>query len=177
MKTLNRTASRFEEWFTTDTGLRIRGRRVTASDGAAVTSSYSEPRHVLHVRRNEDVVVGQHITDAVGNVFLLALHDEHIGIRKTFRLFRMTEQVNWKRATTTTDTVTQETRTSGLNTQPAIWIASELYGREEVDRGLHISADRVRIITGANIQLNDVVNDKRVVRLTKVFGVNIAEIQ
>ncbi|MDH7796428.1 MULTISPECIES: hypothetical protein [unclassified Beijerinckia] len=145
-------------------------------DGAANTTTFLEPRFVLHTKPKERVSVGQTFTDAQKRTFLLAQHDQRADLRRSFRLFQMTAKVAWGRMSEVTDLITGLKKGEKVDPLGNIWVSFELYGREEVDRVLHIGIDRVRVVTGAPVQLNDYVDGKRVSRLTKVFGVSVLEI-
>lgn len=177
MQLLKRTGDRFEEWFTTEAGLRFRGRLLPVADSAALTSTYADPRQALHVRVDEPLQSGTVITDPAGRKLLLANNDTRAGLRKVFRLFLMTEQVVWKRAVTTTEPITGLAKATSLTSLGTIWVTREVYGREEADRGLHVGFDRMRILTGAAVVLNDELDGSRVTRVIKSYGVNLAEVQ
>lgn len=175
MRLLDRTSSFFREWFTTEEGLRFRGTLAPLTDGNAQTSTYLEPRMVFLTRPGEPVTAGTVISDEAGERFLLANHDK-TPHRKTFRVFKVNDHLAWTRPSKTIEPVTGLERSDTENDMGLIWCSAELYGREEVDRGLKIGQDRQRLITGAALELNDKVKGLSVRRITLVYGVTIAEI-
>lgn len=181
MRTLDRTLARSLTWLTTLSGTRFRGSILPASEGALPTDTFAEPRLIMRVRRDEPVKAADVVTDGWGRKFLVGDHDLHfIGDHRAFRahkLFRMTHQLSWKRLQTTIDPVTGQARGSGEIELGPIWCAHEVYGREQADFGLRVLEDRTRVITGAEIALNDKIGDATVRRLTHIFGVWIAETQ
>jgi hypothetical protein len=92
-------------------------------------------------------------------------------------MFPVTTHASWKRETTKSDLVTGLPIGSGQTELGPIWVAIEIYGREEVDRHTHVGVDRSRVLTGASVQLNDIIEDRMVRRLNTVYGISIAEIQ
>ena len=174
MRLLNRTDV-FREWFTTESGLRFRGTMAPLTDGNAQTTTFLEPRHVFLTRREEPVRARDIIHDQDGSAFLLANHDitPH---RRTFRVFQMQGKLPWRRQATVTEPITGLTKSITETNLGDIWCASELYGREEVDRGLKVGIDRKRLITGAAVQLNDKVDGLTISRLTLVYGVSVVEV-
>lgn len=177
MKFISRTASRFNEWFTTLDGLVFRGRIEPLSDSTAMTTNFLDPRQVLHVLPNEPLSIGTVIKSRSGDVFMLADHDDTPGARVSFRLFRMTKYVLWERPTTVADVITNLPKDTGMGELGSIWILTELYGKEDLDRGLYIQAERLRVITGAAIRLNDKVDGLMVRRINTVYGITVAETQ
>ena len=143
--------------------------------------SFAEPRKLLRVRNQEPVAPRDVITDPWGVTMLVGTHDGHLSgksrLDRVHKLFQMTEQVEWQRETTVTEIITNIQHSTGLAPLGTIWIARELYGREDVDRGLRVAEDRQRVITGANIMLGDRIGDATVRRLTLVYGISLAEIQ
>lgn len=177
MKLLSRTSARFDSWLVTDAGLRFRGAIQPLSDGGATTTTYLEPRHAMHTRPDEPVNVRDIIIDAFGQRYLVADHGARAGLQKVFRLFHLTQQMSWRRPFTVTEPITGLERNLGDKEIGPIWVATEIYGREEVDRGLHIGMDRMRIITGAELTLNDKIDGMMVRRIATTYGVTVAEIQ
>jgi hypothetical protein len=143
----------------------------------AGTTTFLDPRHALHTRYAEIVSPGTVIFDEMGRVFLVAQHETQQGLYKVSRLFELTRQVAWGRMTESTEPLTGLARNLVETSMGNIWVATDIYGREEVDRGLHMAMDRVRIITGSAIALDDRVDGRIVRRLNTVYGVSVAEIQ
>lgn len=177
MRLLSRSAAPFRSWFLTELGLRFRGVLGPLTDSPAASTTFAQPRHVLHVLPKERITTGTTIFDEMGRTFLLADHDVVGNQRKTFRLFEMTEKVSWKRSTIDTDPVTGLNRAFSEVEMGPIWANKELYGRDIPDPGLQIIFDLSHIITGAPILLDDKVGGKRVSRLIKVYGISLAEVQ
>lgn len=177
MKLLSRSSARYDSWLSKPNGLRFRGHILPLSDGTATTTTYLDPRFVLHTRPDEPVQVRDVILDAMGDAFLVADHGARMGLQKVFRLFQLTQQMSWKRAVTVTEPITGLARNLADREIGPIWVATEIYGREEVDRGLHIGMDRIRIVTGSLLEMNDKLNGMMVRRLAVTYGVTIAEVQ
>lgn len=176
MLTLQRVSKRFSTWFRTDTGTEIRGIIMPQKEGSVSASTFAEARFMLHVETREPVQAGMVIFDQYDRPFLVGTHDERRE-SKVFKLFVMTDHVSWTRAEPQIDIVTGLPKSDEEVEKGPIWCAIEVFGREEVDRALHVGFDRSKVITGAPIQQNDKINGRMVRRLFNTFGVWIGEIQ
>ncbi len=181
MRALERTMGRFEDWLVTETGRRFRGVILPAPEGSISTDSFVEPRLLMRVRSGEGVRNTDIITDPSRRPYLVAEHDRQAFAGeeslRSHKLFAMTDKVSWTRTRLVKDPVTQQDRSDGEVELGPIWIALEMYGRLEMDRGVRVSQERRRVITGAPLKLNDRVDGAVVKRLNDVFGVFLAEIQ
>ena len=176
MRTLGRTFTRFEEWFTTEAGLRFQGSRQTSKEGVSGLSNFLETREILHTRIKSPAQFGDVVTDPRGRRFILADHDVTSDVR-VFKLFRVTDQVTWTRKVTSIDPITQLPKSGVPQNLGPVWVAMELYGRSEVDRAMHVQRERSRVLCGQPLQLEDVLDDRVVRRVYKVYGISVAEIQ
>ena len=173
---LEKASKHFTRWLVTEQGSRFRGVVQPLDEGSISITAFTEPRHVLRLSEGDPVQVGDIIVDPMDRRFLVAEHD-YTPFGRVHKLFRMTDRVSWKRPVTTTDMVTGLSRVDANQELGPIWVAVELYGREEVDRSSHIGMDRSRIIAGPAIRLNDLIDDRMVRRLVQVYGIWIAEVQ
>jgi len=176
VRTLQRSFSRFDEWLQAENGPRFRGSIQLAKEGVAALSNFLETRLVLHVRTEELAQPGMVVVDAQGRRFLLAEHDRSLHTR-VLKMFPVTTHASWKRETQTTDLVTGLPKGSGIQDLGLIWCAIEIYGRESVDRQTHIGTDRSRVLTGSDVQLNDLIDGRMVRRKYIVYGILMVEIE
>lgn len=181
MRFLQRGRNRFETRLQTQTGVVFRGTIQPISETALSVDSFAEPRKLMRVRNGEPVKPRDIITDPWGVVMLVGTHDGHLTgdakLDRVHKLFQMTESTTWQREVMTIEPVTGRQVSSALATLGTIWIARELYGRDQMDRGLRVAEERNRVITGADIQLGDRIGDAVVVRLLSIYGISLAEIQ
>lgn len=176
MRTLQRTFSRFDEWLVAENGLRFRGVIQPSKEGVGSLTNFLETRLVLHVRHKEPVQVGMVVQDGIGRRFLTAIHDEYDHTR-VLKLFPVTSHVSWKREQVSIEPVTGLSKGTGQTELGPIWVAVEIYGREEVERATHIGMDRSRVLVGADVKLNDLIDGRMVRRLNEVYGIKVVEIQ
>ena len=180
MRSLNRGLGLTESWLTREMGGRFRG-TIFQSSANLPAEAFSEPRLLLRVRPQEIVSPTMTIVDAGSRRYIVANHDlvldNDTTISRTFRLYRATHRVSWKATTKTLEPVTGLPRDGPLIEKGPIWAMIETFGKEEVDRSLHIGVDRRRLITGASIALGDQVDNGVVKRLTPIYGIWLAEIQ
>lgn len=176
MRVLGRVHKRYTDWFNTETGGSFRGVIQPLKEGSVSASTFSEARFMLHVEESEPITAGTVIFDRYQRVFLVGSHD-HRPEGRAHKLFVMTDKVSWTRPVEETDAVTGLTKALTEQELGPIWCAIEVFGREEVDRAMHVGFDRSKVVTGKQIRLNDKIDGKLVRRLFYVFGVYIGEIQ
>ncbi|MFD1352403.1 hypothetical protein ACFQ4I_07155 [Methylorubrum suomiense] len=161
---------------------RFRGVIFPVNPTALPTSVFVLPRLGLRTRPREPVVARDLFRDPARRVMLvgnweLPLAGDDV-ISKCFVLFQMTGKVSWTRREPTLHPVTrQPTATTEARELGPIWVSIESYTHGNEDPGVRVPTDRLRCITGAALQLGDVVNGKTVKRLIPSLGVTIAEIE
>lgn len=176
MFTLQRTSKRFSDWLKTQDGREFRGTIQPLKEGSVSASTFAEGRYMLHVAVNEPVTAGTVIFDRWNRPFLVGSHDIRRDAR-SHKLFVMTDYVSWTRSVPQTDLVTGLKKSEQEVELGPIWCAIEIFGREEVDRAVHVGFDRSKVLTGSPIMLNDKIDGRMVRRLFNVFGVWSGEIQ
>lgn len=149
---------------------------------ALPTSVFVLPRLGLRVRPGALVAARDTFRDPLDRVLLAGNWDlplsAGIGWSRCHVLFQMTSQVSWQRRETKLDPVTRQQISNGPPVELGpIWASVESYTRGDEDPGLRIPTDRLRLITGAPIRLNDIIDGKTVKRLNHTLGVSIAEFE
>lgn len=182
MPSLDRINPRFANRFQTLSGRHFRGTLQPDDEGSIPSYDFTYPRLTIRVHKDEPCASGDVFTDSWGRHLLLADHDLSLTrdqkLYRVHRVFQVPTQATWMRASNTVDALTGLERTSPTRTNMGdIWIAVEIYGRETPDQGLRVSEETRRIITGAPIQLGDLVDNTPVKRLAPIFGVWLAELQ
>lgn len=161
---------------------RFRGVIFPVNPTALPTSVFVLPRLGLRTRAREPVAARDLFRDPARRVMLvgdweLPLAGDDV-ISRCFVLFQMTRQVSWQRRAETLDPVTRQMVARGEMVEKGpIWVSIESYTRGDNDAGLRVVTDRLRCITGAPIQLGDVIDGKTVKRLNPALGVYVAEIE
>lgn len=137
---------------------------------------FTLPRRLLRVETRMPVTTGMVLRTPEGTVFMVGAHgaaETHQGaLYKNFRLFEATGQFSWQRRGKEIDPATRLPRDSGLQDLPAIWGAYEPTP-EMFDRQMRTSFEAGRFITTADVQLNDVVDGKKVSRVDVQLGLRI----
>lgn len=92
---------------------------------------------------------------------------------QSWRLFEASGQYSWTRRTSIIDPITQLPREGVQQNMGKIWVALEPLDREAPDRRLRVSMEQDRILCGADIRTDDIVNGKKVVRADQVLGLKL----
>lgn len=141
---------------------------------------FTAPRRVLRTRGKALVQIRDVIIAPSGERFLVAENGTadlaSTSLYTSYRLYVVDSKLTWKRPTLTTDTVTQMAKETARQDRGQIWCAVEPMN-EDLDRQTYVRQERIRILTGAALQLNDYVGDRVVKRVNTQLGVIIAEVQ
>lgn len=180
MASLNHVAARFETLFTVIDGGSgvIRGELTETEQNSQPSYVFVAPRHVLRTRFPSPVKPGMVIRTPAGDVFIIGDNgpsETRFGtIWNSFRLFEATGQYAWKRRQKVIDAITKLEKDTNVDTPLGlIWAALEPLDRLATDREIHYSFGQARIITGAPIQPNDIVDNRVVSKLDKQLGLSI----
>ncbi len=140
---------------------------------------FVSPRHVLRTAFPSAVRTGMVLRSPAGRVFIVGDNgpsEQRIGtIWTSFRLFEATGRYSWRRRNKTLDPITKQTRDSGLINVGTglIWAALEPLDRLQFDREIHFQFPQSRVITGAALQDDDLVDNRPVSKLDKQLGLSI----
>ncbi len=179
MPSLITAAHRGETQLRTDSDMDFYGTIFAVDEGSVPSYDFTSPRLLLRVGAESIIGAGHMIFDSFGRRFLLADYGAEAGTYKVFRLFHMTHQVSWKRTRVTVDPLTSLPKSASQKPTDLgdIWCAIEFLPRENIDLTLRIKEQTRRVISGADLQLNDLLDDMIVKRLDNQLGVKFAEIQ
>lgn len=136
---------------------------------------FSYPKLVGRVRRDSIVRPGHIVEIPGGSRYLCADRYEESGWR-TFHMFQCDRKVRWTRMTTKTHALTGVKQADVETDLGEISVMWERVRREFVDLSFRISQERHLVACGADVQIGDRLDDKRVDRVSKSLGVNIAEV-
>lgn len=95
---------------------------------------------------------------------------------QSYRLYQVTQQVEWRRRTRIKDPITNEDRDGPVESLGLIWATIEPTDREELDRRAHLSAEKARVLTGREILADDILvgeNEYEITRVDKVLGLRV----
>src|SRR3546814_11309353 len=79
---------------------------------------------------------------------------------ESFRLFRATGQMSWKRRTATVDPITRQKVDGDPLDLGKIWIAIEPTDREENARRMNTSFERARFITASDVRADALIRSE-----------------
>ncbi len=142
---------------------------------------FVSPRHVLRTRHPSPVRLGMVIRTLAGETYIVGDNgpSEHAqGILwDSYRLFRATHLVTWRRRTKVTDPVTKQKTDGPIENLGQIWVGIEPTDREENERRMNTSFERARFITGAEVQSDDLLDEYEVIRSDVQLGLRIGFLQ
>lgn len=180
MASLRHVAARFETLFNVIDGGSgvVRGELTETEQNSQPSYVFVAPRHVLRTRFPTAVKPGMVIRTPAGDVFIIGDNgpsETRFGtIWQSFRLFEATGQYAWTRRGKVIDAITKlEKDTNVPIDMGLIWAAMEPLDRQQTDREIHYNFGQARVITGAPIQPNDLVDNRAVSKLDKQLGLSI----
>lgn len=139
-------------------------------------AEFTHPSLTCRVRRGSLLRTGQVVTLQGGSNYLVTNHSETADW-VTHHLFRCDRQVSWSRVTTTIDPLTQLEKSSGSSPLGNVWVLWEKMRREFTDLSMRIAQENHLMVTGADVQLDDLIDGMRVKRVNYALGVNVVELQ
>lgn len=139
------------------------------------------PRHILRTRHPTAVRLGMVLRAPAGETFIVGDNgpSEHAQgtLWESFRLFRATHQLVWRRRTKIVDPITNQQTDGPVSDLGTIWVGVEPTDREEAERRMNTSFERARFITGADVQADDLLDDYEVIRSDTQLGLKIGFLQ
>lgn len=181
MVSLKTAGLRFTSLMHREDGYPFRGTVEPLDEGRVSSYDFSEPRFILRVQPECVVKTGDLIVDPANRLFLLADHDvvysQDVVEFRTHVLYPMNTQATWERESQTLDPLTQLPRSSGKTSLGTVWCLFDRIDREFIDATVRTKEEVKRVITSANVQLGDLLNNMVVKRVDPVRGVRLAEIQ
>lgn len=182
MPSLQTIGQRFENNLLRADGFPFKAAIMPLDEGAIAAYDFTEPRVIMRLRHDSTVGTGDVVIDPAGRRYLLADHDQNAiydtVLYKSHRCFLMNKQVLWEReAPGVVDPLTKLKKSAGKVSLGTIDVLVEQFGREDMDFSIKVREQTRRLVTGADIQLNDIVDNMVVKRLDKSLGVWLAEIE
>lgn len=138
---------------------------------------FVQPRHLLRTPPKTALKPGMVIRAPSGLPFIVGLNgpsENRIGtLWQSFRLFEPTGRYRWQRRTKVRDAITKQDREGPLQDLGLVWAALEPLDREQSDREMRQNFEQMRIITGASVQPDDLLDNRRVTKLDRQLGLGI----
>lgn len=144
------------------------------SDRLAPSLDFSSPRLIIRVRPTSPIVVGS-LIKYQGARFLMAAHAATDDYR-SFWAFEATRLASWQTIVKTTDALTGLEKSAAKSTGVPIWVGWEIMTRQPYERQIGVSNEVTRVMTAADVQLNDIIDGQQVKRVNHSLGLNIAEV-
>lgn len=166
---------RFGQVFTNEAGFRFTGTLQPVEDMKIYADDYFPVRQILRVFSPNTARPGEVITDSLNQRYLLGEFDKR-DVYEGFRLYPTNRQVEWSRPATGRHPLTGEAVSGPLQAMGHIWVLSEIVSREARGAQVKVSEEVKRILTGADVQLNDLLGGERVVKLHEALGVKVLEV-
>jgi len=139
---------------------------------------FVQPRHVFRCSYPTAVKPGMVIQSQAGTKFIVGDNGPSETWRGTlwesFRLFEPTGRYLWQRRVKVIDPITK-LKMDALVPQNLgmIYAALEPIDREQIDRDMRQNFEQVRLIAGADIQSDDLVDNRAVTKVDKQLGLAI----
>lgn len=137
----------------------------------------TDPRKLLRVKDGVPIVPGQVVQTPGGEKLLVGENgasDSHEGILwRSFRLFLVTKQMVWTRRGRTVDPLTKLERDTAPVELGRPWVVFEPLDREINDSKLRRTFEQARFLVGANIQADDLLDDRVVSKVDSQLGLRI----
>ncbi|WP_419902127.1 hypothetical protein [Kiloniella sp.] len=140
--------------------------------------NFVTPRRVLEVSPNTKITVRTTFKAPDRKVYLTADNgsiSQQLEIYKTFRLFEMQQLLPWSTKIKTKNPVTGLEETTSNSPSTPIYTTLEPLSDER--DSLKIPGRRFRLITGADLKVDDKVGAYTVTKIDTLLGVTIAEVK
>lgn len=180
MASLKTSGERFYRTFSVIEGGSgiVRGLLSEAEQQSQPSYVFVQPRHVMRTPYPTALKAGMVIRAPAGQVFIVGDNGPSERVEGTlwqsFRLFEATGQYVWTRRKKVIDPITQLPRDAMAPiTMGMIWCALEPLDRELTDREMRFSFEQRRVITGAPLLAEDMVDNRAVTKVDKQLGVSI----
>lgn len=147
-----------------------------ASDNDQPGVEFAYPKVSCRVKPGSLIRTGQVLKTQGEEHFLVC---DHSATPKyvTHHLFRCDRQMVWTRPGTATDALTGLQRATGAPiAMGTIYVMQERVRREFTDLTLRISQEQAVVATGSPVQIGDMLDQRRVARLSFALGVRILEL-
>lgn len=173
MMGLENAGRRFESRIQIENGQAFYGQFLEIPDTTRV-SNFNSARRLLRTSRNSTVQIGQIIVDAYGIFWMVGEHGQSENRHHYFKLFQADLQLSWERETT------EESLLTGLKGGIARVLVGQIrgtYERRTDETGSAFPDEPANLfITNADLKRNDLVDNRKVIRIDHQLGLTIAEL-
>ena len=159
---------------------QVTGVLIETDQTQAPSYVFVPPRRIFRVNTPTVLQLGMVLQSPHGMRYLIGANgpsEQPEGVLwQSYRLYQVTQQVEWKRRTKVKHPVTNEYTDGPMQSLGFIWAVIEPTDREELDRRAHLSAEKARVLTGREILADDLLvgeNTYEVIRSDKVLGLRV----
>lgn len=144
------------------------------SQGVSSAGQPDVPRRMLTVAPHLPITAGMVIRSPEGIPFMTGSHGYSENVQgtlfKSFMLFEADKYVTWQRRKKVIDPVTQVERDNGLENLPMLWGTYMPDPRKTFDRQVHVSFTGGNFLTTRLVEVDQLVDEKRVTRVEHLLG-------
>lgn len=173
---MRRQAQNFSEIFNHQEGWRFTASLQPIKDMKIYNDDYFEVRQILRVPDPTRVQPGDCIWQRPDIGYLLGHYEDRPGLYRAFRCYLLTGQAKWERQVTVIDPLTQLPKGAGKEDLGMLHIVSEVVAREERGGDIKVREEVKRVLTGSPVQLNDLINGEKVVKVNETLGIRVLEV-
>ena len=168
----------FETTLLTEQGYPIRGTVQPIEDMKIYPDDYNYVRTLFRTRPPFELQAGMVLKDLSGQRHILGTWDVGYGaagiIYRSFVMYPCNVQVAWDRPTTTKDSLTGVPRGKGITPLGPIWALKEVLVREAPVNT--VQEELFRVVVGADVDIQDLIDGKRIRKINMAHGVRILEV-
>lgn len=170
-----RVPSAFRERWRTDAGSYIQGvrGRPETSDSGSEGGAFPTTRLTFRVSPASPLRGGVVIVSPEGDRYL-TIGTGAGSVSRLYRLLALDRRVSWKRVVTDIHPVTKQKVSSGEQELGPIWISLSALG--EIEEAGKFDRNLYRVVTNADLRLNDTVDGMTIKRVQKLHEVTVAEV-
>ncbi|WP_454287256.1 hypothetical protein [Rhizobium arsenicireducens] len=181
MVSLKTAGLRFNSKMRREDGLPFFGTIEPDLEGKLIGYDFSFPRRLLRVLNDSPIKTLDVIQDVLGRRYLVADHDgsfaRNVIEYRSHMLIPMNRHATWQRETTAIDTLTKLPKSTGRANLGLVWILLERVNREAADTTIRVKEEAFTAFSATKFELNDVVDNMVVKRVSVVRGVYLLELQ
>lgn len=173
-------SNRFESTLVTETGIPIKGVVQPVQDAKIYPDDYFYHRQILRVRASMPIQAGTVVVDSIGRRYLLGSLDAglygDLHQYTSFQMYQCTNQSVWERESTEVDPLTNLEKSTGLAPMGTIWTLTETLTRDMSSTNIKTREETKRVLTGAAVELNDVLDTMTVTKINVTHGLRVLEV-
>lgn len=171
---MRRPTARLFDWFTRLDGAKFKALMSKPNLNQLSAAPMAFPRRSLHVWQAPFISAGNVVLSPEGQRFLLANYSPVFQDCRSYRLYEVSENLQWTRATRALDPVSGMVKDTTVPLPlGTIWVTFEPMADSDF-KGFNIA--EARFATGENVFVGDFVGGREVRKVTPALGINFLEV-